>query len=74
MANLSLKIEEYIDSLPQEIISGEQVQLPNHTFKEIFDFVNLNENDVFYHLGSGDGKGVEIALQEYNVKKSSWYR
>ena len=45
-----MKLEEYLDSLPQKIISGEDVQLPEHSLREIFDFVNLNEKDVFYHL------------------------
>ena len=65
-----MKIEEYLQSLPQEIMSGDQVQLPDHSFREIFDFVNLNENDVFYHLGCGNGRGIEIALEEYKIKKA----
>ena len=46
----------------------------NRSFRKIFKFLNLNENDVFYHLGCGDGKGVKIALQEFHVKKCNWYR
>jgi hypothetical protein len=65
-----LKIEEYLKSLPENIISGEDVQLPDKSFREIFDFSNLGKNDIFYHLGCGDGKGIEIALKEYNVKKA----
>jgi len=30
----------------------------------------LGENDIFYHLGCGNGKGVSMALKEYNVKKA----
>ena len=65
-----MKIEEYIKSLPNDIISGNDVQLPEHSFRKIFEFLNLNENDVFYHLGCGDGKGIKIALQEFHVKKA----
>jgi SAM-dependent methyltransferase len=65
-----LKIEEYLKSLPENIVSGEDVQLPDKSFREIFDFVNLGENDIFYHLGCGDGKGIIIALEEYNVKQA----
>jgi len=65
-----LKIEEYLKSLPENIVSGEDVQLPDKSFREIFDFSNLGKNDVFYHLGCGDGKGIEIAINEYNVKKA----
>lgn len=65
-----MKIEEYLKSLPNEIVSGEDVQLSEKSIKEIFEFVELNKNDVFYHLGCGDGRGVKIAFEQYNVKKS----
>lgn len=64
-----MKIEEYIKSLPQNIVNGEDVQLPDKSFREIFNFINLDKNDVFYHLGCGDGKGIVLALKEYNIKK-----
>jgi len=64
-----LKIEEFLESLPQNIVSGDEVQLPDKSFREIFNFVDLGKDDVFYHLGCGDGKGVEIAVREFNVKK-----
>ena len=54
-----MKIEEYIKSLPKDIISGNEVQLPERSFRKIFEFLNLNENDVFYHLGCGDGKELK---------------
>ena len=65
-----MKIEEYIKSLPNDIISGNEVQLPERSFRKIFEFLNLNENDVFYHIGCGDGKGIKIALQKFHVKKA----
>jgi len=65
-----VKIEEYIKSLPNDIISGNEVQLPERSFRKIFEFLNLNENDVFYHIGCGDGEGIKIALQEFHVKKA----
>ncbi|MCH7757948.1 MAG: SAM-dependent methyltransferase [Thaumarchaeota archaeon] len=64
-----MKIEEFLESLPQNIVSGDDVQLPDKSFREIFNFVVLGKDDVFYHLGCGDGKGVEIAVREFNVKK-----
>ncbi len=64
-----MKIEEYLESLPQNIVSGDDVQLSDKSFREIFNFVDLGENDIFYHLGCGDGKGVKIAIDEFNVKK-----
>lgn len=65
-----MKIEEYLKTLPQNIVSGEDIQLADKSFREIFDFVDLGEEDIFYHLGCGDGKGIVIALEEYKVKKA----
>src|SRR6267143_1300425 len=65
-----MKIEDYLASLPQSIISGQDVQLPDNAISEIFRFVQLNKDDVFYHLGCGNGKGIEIALKEFGVKKA----
>jgi len=65
-----MKIEEYLESLPQDIISGEDVQLPEQTFRKIFHFVGISEKDIFYHLGCGDGTGLALALEEFNVKKA----
>ena len=64
-----MKIEEYLKSLPQNIISGDDVQLSDKSFREIFNFVDLGTNDIFYHLGCGDGKGVNMAVEEFKVKK-----
>lgn len=65
-----IKLEDYLSSLPQGIISGEDVQLPEHSFKHIFEFVDLGKNDVFYHLGCGNGIGVSIASENFGVKKA----
>jgi len=64
-----VKVEEFLSSLPQNIITGEDVQLPERSFREIFDFVKLGKDDVFYHLGCGDGAGLEIARKEFHAKK-----
>ena len=65
-----MKIEEFLKSLPNNIISGDNVQLPEYSLRRIFKFLNLNEKDIFYHLGCGDGKGIAIASEEFNVKKA----
>ncbi len=65
-----MKIEEYLKSLPQNIVSGEDVQLSDKSLRDIFNFVNLGKNDIFYHLGCGEGRGIRLALKEYNVKKA----
>jgi hypothetical protein len=65
-----LKIEEYLDTLPENVLNGEDVQLPEKSFREIFKFVDLGKDDIFYHLGCGDEKGIEIAVKEFGVKKA----
>ena len=65
-----MKIEEYLEKLPNNVLSGEDVQLSDKSFREIFKFVALSENEIFYHLGCGDEKGIEIAVNEFKVKKA----
>jgi len=66
---LPIKIEEYLTTLPESILSGQDVQLPDQTFREIFKFVNLGNDDTFCHLGCGDGKGLVIAKEEFGAKR-----
>jgi len=63
-----LKFEEYLETLPKNVLSGEDVQLPEKTFREIFKFVDLGKDDVFYHLGCHDQRGLQIAKEEFKVK------
>ena len=65
-----MKIEEYLSTLPKSIISGEEIQIPPDTIREIFRFTDLEKNDTFYHLGCGDGTSLAIARQEFDVKNS----
>ncbi len=65
-----MKIEEYLETLPDNLLSGEDVQLPEKSFREIFKFADLGKNDVFYHLGCGNEIGIEIAINEFKVKKA----
>jgi len=65
-----MKIEDYLSSLPNSIINGEDVELSDETLREIFRFANLTKNDIFYHLGCGRGNSIIIALEEFMVKKA----
>jgi hypothetical protein len=65
-----MKIEEYLKTLPENLLSGEDVQLHEKSFRDIFKFVELDKDDIFYHLGCGDEKGIELAIKEFNVKKA----
>ena len=57
-----MKLEEYLQTLPSSILSGNEVQLPDSSFREIFEFVNLSNEDLFYHLVCGNGNVLTIAL------------
>jgi len=65
-----MKIEEYLETLPENLLSGEDVQLPEKVFRDIFKFAELGKDDIFYHLGCGDETGIEISIKEFNVKKA----
>jgi len=65
-----LKIEEFLETLPENLLSGEDVQLPKKSFREIFKFADVGKNDIFYHLGCGNEIGIEIAINEFKVKKA----
>ena len=40
----------------------------NH-LKIYSNFQNLGKNDIFFHLGCNNEKGIEIAISEFKVKK-----
>jgi len=65
-----LKFEEYLETLPKNVLSGEDVQLSEKTFRDIFKFVNLGKEDIFFHLGCYDERGIKIAIEEFKVKKA----
>lgn len=65
-----MKIEEYLETLPDNLLSGEDVQLPEKSFREIFKFAELGKDDIFYHLGCGDERGISIAINEFDVKSA----
>lgn len=62
-----MRIEEYISSLPQSIISGQDVQLQDQTVREILRFAELGRQDVFYHLGCGTGNSLAVA-EEFGAR------
>lgn len=65
-----MRLEEYIGTLPEGIMSGDDVQLSEKSITDICDLVQLGSEDVFYHLGCGDGLGVRIAAERYNVRRA----
>ena len=65
-----MKFEEYLETLPKNLLSGEDVQLPEKSLREIFKFSNLGKDDIFFHLVCNNEKGIEIAINEFKVKKA----
>jgi len=65
-----LKIEEYLQTLPKNLLSGEDVHLPEKSLRDIFKFSNLGQDDIFFHLGCNNEKGIEIAINEFKVRKA----
>ena len=65
-----MKIDEYLETLPENLLSGEDVTLPEKSLRSIFKFAELKKDDVFYHLGCGNEKGIEIAKKEFQVEKA----
>lgn len=65
-----MKIKEYLDTLPEKILSGEDVQLLEKSFQDIFKFAELGKDDIFLHLGCNDETGIRIAIEEFKVKRA----
>lgn len=64
-----MKLDELLSSLPQSTLKGDSISIPDGVYRRIFKLARLRKSDVFYHLGCGDGRGLEIALEEFRVKK-----
>lgn len=66
-----LRIDEFFSTLPSNIITGDRVTIPDDFIRRMFMLTNLNENDVFYHLGIGNNpSSLIIAKNEFGVKKA----
>jgi trans-aconitate methyltransferase len=65
-----LEIDELLSSLPQSIVKGDAVALPDNVLRKIFRFAKLKKSDIFCHLGCGEGDAVAIAAKEFGVKRS----
>ena len=43
-----MKIEEYLETLPENLLSGEDVQLSDKSFREIFKLIDLGDIEEIY--------------------------
>ena len=44
-----MKIEDYLETLPNNLLSGEDAHLSEKSFREIFRFADLDKDDKKYH-------------------------
>lgn len=65
-----MKLDELLSSLPQSTLKGDSITLPDSVIRKIFKFAGLRKSDIFYHLGCGDGREVDLAAREFAVKKA----
>ena len=52
------------------MIRGDVVSLNDNVVRKILNFAKLKKNDIFCHLGCGEGKAVVIVAKEFGVRKS----
>ena len=57
-------------SLTDEDDQGSAILFPNPEIRKMLKLADVNDNDVFFDLGSGWGQNLIIALTEFNVKKA----
>ena len=65
-----MRIDEYLETLPTNLINGEDAHLSEKSLLEIFKLVDLQQDDVFYHLGCSNEKSIKIAIEEFGVQKA----
>src|SRR6185295_6462260 len=65
-----MNIDEFVSTLPNSVITGNSVSLPDNVIKRILRLARLNKNDIFYDLGCGNSNAVYIASTQYKVKKA----
>ena len=65
-----LRTKEFLSSLPQSVLKGEDILIPDKLVRKLFRFAGLRRSDIFYHLGCGNSSAVAIAAKEFKVKRS----
>ena len=65
-----LKIQDFLSSLPQSVIKGEEASVPDNVVRKMLKVANVNEKDIFYDLGYGNNNTIAIAAKEFRVKRS----
>lgn len=58
-----MRIDEYVSTLPKDIMSGDAVALPDSTVRQLLEFAGLERGERFCHLGCGSGRALQIAAE-----------
>ena len=58
-----MNIDQYLSTLPKNIIGGDSVSLPDQTVRRMLDFAELKPDETFCHLGCGSGYALQVAKQ-----------
>src|ERR687887_351327 len=53
-----LKIQDFISSLPQSVVKGEDISIPDNVARKILKLANVHKTDIFYELGCGNNNTV----------------
>ncbi len=62
-----MRIEQYLDTLPTDIMNGNDVILPPQVTRDILEFGELQSGETFCHLGCGKGDVLKAAAK-YGAK------
>jgi hypothetical protein len=65
-----LKIQDFLSSLPQSVIKGEDVPMSDSVVKKMLKIAKVNKKDIFYYIGYGNNSSITIALKEFKVKRA----
>lgn len=66
-----MKIGEFISTLPNAVLTGDSVVIPDDFIRKMFSISKLSKDDIFYHLGIGNNPStLQIAIEEFKVKKA----
>lgn len=65
-----MNVTEFLSTLPQNVVTGESIELPNKALLRMFKLAHLKKSDTFCHLGCGQGKAIDLAAKKFGVKKA----
>lgn len=65
-----MNIGEFLSTLPQHVVQGKEMFLPDSVVRKMFKLAGIRKSDVFYHLGCSNANAVALAAREFGVKKA----